>query len=214
MISRSQAVVSLGVIVAIAGSVSAAVYEKPLWLNGDNGAFSYSGQLVVDDFTLASNTSVTNASWYGNFLGTGNPYSGGESFLFVVRFFNDDGAGQASTNPFYAEYVSATLGTTGLSQGGDAIYGFFANFSGVSLNAGTKYYFSVEDIDPNVNKPSFRWNNGIVDGDDDFINFGVLGQGWSRDSNRSAAAFALNVPTPASACAVLAGMLAIGRRRR
>lgn len=214
MISRLQTVVSLGVLVAIAGAASAAVYEKPLWLSGDNGAFSYSDQLIVDDFKLAGDATVSNASWYGNFVGTGDPFSGGESFQFTVRFFNDDGAGQASTSAFFTQNVAATLGTTGLSQEGDAIYSFFANFDGVSLNAETKYYFSVEEIDPNTAKPSFRWNSGIVDGDDDFINFGVLGQGWSQDFSRSAAAFALNVPAPASACAVLAGLLAVGRRRR
>lgn len=214
MISRSQTVVSLGVMVAIAGAASAAVYEKPLWLNGDNGAFSYSGQLIVDDFKLAGDTTVTNASWYGNYWSQGDPFSGGESIQFTVRFFNDDGAGQASTSAFFTQNVSATIATTGLSQEGDAIYSFFANFGGVSLNAETKYYFSVEEIDPNTAKPSFRWNNGIVDGDDDFINYGVLGQGWSMDTNRSAAAFALNVPAPTSACAMLAGLLAVGRRRR
>lgn len=214
MFSRLQAVASLGVLVALAGSASAAASEKPLWLNGDNGAFSYSGQLIVDDFNLASSTSITNASWYGNFYGLGNPFSGGESIQFTVRFFNDDGAGQASTSAFFTQDVTATIGTTGLAQAGDTIYSFFANFSGVSLNAGTKYYFSVEEIDPTTAKPSFRWNNGDVAGDDDFINYGVLGQGWSQDFGRSAAAFALNVPAPASAFAMAFGLVAVGRRRR
>lgn len=208
---------SIGVVAALglAGTLASArpLYEKPLLLNGDDGAYAYSGQQIADDFMLSSDASVSQATWYGNFLGLGDSFDTGATFTFALRFYADTGSGPAAS-AFDAQEVVATLTDPGINQGGDAIYHFSANLSPVGLLGGVKYYLNVEEIDPTTPKPSFRWNNGSVDGDDDVMYFNS-GSGWNQsDDPRSGNAFSLGVPAPCTALVGMGGVFMSSRRRR
>ncbi len=213
------AILCAGVSVLTATSSCAlarAAYEKPLSLNGDNGPFAYSEQLIADDFSLATDTAIVNATWYGNYLGTGDPFDTGQKVDFTVRLYADTGAGPASS-AFFARNITAVITDTGLSQAGDSIYLFTASFDPVNVSGLKTYHFGVEEIDSGTGKPSFRWNNGAdVAGDDDLsYHSSDHGQTWSGESGaRSAMAFALNVPAPGSLLAAASAALLGSRRRR
>ncbi len=190
------------------------LYSKDLNLNGDNGAFAYSGQQIADDFQLSADASVSRATWYGNFFFGGNPFSTGDQLVFALRFYagTDSPVGAA----FSAQEVVATVTETGLSQEGDSIYLFTANLSPVALSGGVKYFLNVEEIDPNTPKPSFRWNNGSNGIDDDLMYYSQDGAvTWNGSGDpRGGCAFTLDVPAPSTALIGAAGLLAAGRRRR
>jgi hypothetical protein len=208
--------VIVGVVAGMVASVASArpLYVKDLDLNGDNGAFAYSGQQIADDFMLAADTSVSQATWYGNFISSGDPYNTGAQFTFAVRFYGDTGSGPALT-AFSEQVVVATLSDTGLSQENDAIYHFAANLNPVGLSGGVKYYLNIEEIDSTTPKPSFRWNNGANDIDDNVMYFTQGVPGWLESGDpRGGCAFTLDVPAPSAAVIGLAGLLAAGRRRR
>ncbi|GMV25272.1 MAG: hypothetical protein AMXMBFR58_13030 [Phycisphaerae bacterium] len=204
---------------AIAGSVTSIASARPLYvkdlnLNGDNGAFAYVDQQIADDFMLAADASVSQATWYGNFISSGDPFNTGAQFTFAVRFYNDTGSGPALT-AFSEQLVVATLSDTGLSQENDAIYHFAANLNPVGLSGGVKYYLNIEEIDSTTPKPSFRWNNGANDIDDNVMYFTQGASGWNQSGEpRTGCAFTLDVPAPSAALVGLAGVVAVGRRRR
>jgi hypothetical protein len=207
---------ALFTVLAFAGSASArSVYEKPLLENNDNGAFSYVDQLIADDFTLTAGASISQATWYGAYSFSFDPFNTGDTVDFVVRFFNPAGD-RPELSAFFEQAVTATVTDTGVNTlEGPRRYLFSASFDAVALAGNTTYYFSVEEVDADTAKPDFRWNNGAIDGDDDNIAFRVGGQ-WSLDSggSRSATAFTLNIPAPSAFGLGVAAAVFAGRRRR
>jgi hypothetical protein len=201
--------------VVAASAAARPLYEKALQLNGDNGPFSYSDQLICDDFTLTSDAAASRATWHGNYLGKGDAFNTGDQHSFIVRFFADD-FGAPALSPFATFPLMATLTDNGISQGGDAIYLFTADFTPVNLLGGVKYYFSVEGTDAAGGVPGFRWNNGSIEGDDDVQFFRTEEGGqWSTESGlRAAAAFGIDVPAPGASVLCLAGVMIARRRRR
>lgn len=203
----------LGAIGVVAAAANARpLYQKDLLLNGDNGAFAYFNQQIADDFTLSSDAAVGQATWYGNFFNSGDPFDDG-TFSFMLRFYADAGGVPADT-AFSEREVSATLFDTGVTQSGDRIYRFSTTFPAVSLSGGVKYYLNVEEVDANTPKPSFRWNNGGNDIDDDVMFFNQ-GTGWNTSGDpRGGCAFTLDVPAPSGVVLGFAGLIAANRRRR
>ena len=182
--------------------------------NGDNGAFSQDpGQNTADNFSPSISGTVGAATWWGNFLGQGSPYSDGTQLQFGVRFYKDAG-GTPDTTAFFDSNVLGTLKAVDSAEG-DKIYQIDASFAGPSLTATAPYYFQVVMNDSNVRPDQFRWNNfTTTDGDHYFRSDNT--STWNVESGlRGNSAFALYaVPEPFSMVAFgAAGLLALRKRR-
>ncbi len=197
---------------AIASSASAGLlFERSLAFNGDDGPFSDFGQQIADSFSLTADGTVDRATWYGNYLGLGDPFDTGDTWDFTVRMFADNG-GIPQDNHFYEVAVTAGITDDGIQQFNDRIYLFTADLTPVDLGADTTYFFMVLSS----TNSSFRWNNG--EPTDGLLTFRTGdGEEWITSPNdiRDSSAFTLeSVPAPGALALLAIAGLTRRRRRR
>lgn len=124
------------------------------------GWYSYPGQQIADDFTLAQGLNViTDIHWWAHYT------TGVVEDDFVIRFFEDNGAGSAVANPFIElnpGSVSRTIVGTNTFWDIDE-YEYWLDISPLELLADTVYWISILNVAAG-SEANYDWSNSLWSG--------------------------------------------------
>lgn len=208
------------VLVALSSSAFAEVYvqdsDQPSQASffSDAVAGQFFSQRMADNFTLASDTEVTQIRWWG----------GSQNFQFAdltnmssytVRIFADDLSTEVFSTTVDTELSSLSVSATGATLfGGGMEFEYTLDLgSALSLSGGSEYWISIGSTLVNGGADAWVWSGSSM-GDlvnaTDFFN----GSGFTVfDPTFNDLAFAI-VPSPGSASVLVGAGLVLVRRRR
>lgn len=209
---KLQKFVVLG-FVALAGAQAFAsvIYSQAPIDGAEGGPFSYPGQIMADNVTIASTASYNHVAFWGSMFGLGDPLSVGSTaeFSYVVR---SDASGPGATLDTQTGKAAVTAKTVA-NAFSDMVYKWEVDLSSVTLTGGVKYWFTVMSTDIVA---GFRWHNGTGPGDSTFFSSNG-GTSWTEEfGSRGDLAFELGsaVPEPATYAVVGLGIVALIFKRK
>lgn len=207
--------------VAFAGATDGVVYDNGAWDGSLAGASSqldsaypFDSQ-TADDFVLASDFTLTGASWSGVYFNGSAPL---QSEDFNVLIYADDGSGTAPTggplDPSGTAIASFTVSPTRVDTGDGVNFDYSADFGGgVALTAGTQYWVAIQSI--MLFPPQFGWNaTGSVNGATSVQGFPLLGLDYWTDTGLDRAFQLHGTDVPAPGALALLGLAGVAARRR